>query len=86
MPLVVEHYRPSDGTPFSVTMDYFHSSYIELLMRYYFGIRIEEDKILFTPMTGEEFTVEGVRIGSDYYTFRQFRKSGRLVRKFHKTK
>lgn len=75
VPDIVEHYRPTDGFPFSQTHDYFHSCYIDILMTYWAGIRVfDNGEISFNPLCRVEFTVSGVQIGGRDYTFRQYRK------------
>lgn len=84
VPCIVEHYRYSDGTPFSVTFDYFHSCYIDLFMKYYAGITITERSVGFKPFTKDEFELLGVCIRGEYYDFRQYKENGRIKRKLTK--
>ena len=80
VPCIREHYRPSDGTTFSIYTEYFHSEWINLLMSYYLGIRVEEDGIDFCPATEECFSVSGVVIKGKSYRFTQEMKDGVLTR------
>ncbi len=81
VPDVVEHYRHTDGMPFSVTHDYFHSSYIDFVLGYYAGISVsDKGKVSFKPLTDEEFEISGVVIGGRSYNFKQLRDRGRLKR------
>ena len=85
LPDIVEHYRATDGVPFSVTHDYFHSNYIDLLMSYWAGIKVSADgKVSFKPLTRKEFSLEGVMIRGEEYSFRQYRKGGKLIKEIHK--
>lgn len=81
VPDIVEHYRPSDGTPFSTTHDYFHSSYIDLFMRYWAGISIKNDKVVFNPFTKEEFELFGVVINGKCYNLSQKKINNKLIKK-----
>ncbi len=85
VPDIVEHYRHSDGTPFSVTHDYFHSCYIDLLMKYWAGISVFGGEISFKPYTKEPFELKGVVIGEKTYTFRQYLCGNKLCRDFEFT-
>ena len=80
VPCIREHNRPSDGTTFSIYTEYFHSEWINLLMSYYLGIRVEEDGIDFCPATEECFSVSGVVIKGKSYRFTQEMKDGVLTR------
>ncbi len=81
LPDIVEHYRHSDGVPFSVTHDYFHSTYIDLVLGFWAGIRADGKVPAFKPLTDEEFSVEGVAICGKIYDFCQYREGGKLKRK-----
>lgn len=82
IPDILEHYRYSDGTPFSSTHDYFHSGYIDLLMKYWAGIRVENNKkVVFRPFTREAFELKGVVIGGVSYNFRQYYEGTKLCRR-----
>lgn len=82
-PVITEHYRPSDGYSFSQTCDYFHSTWIDLFMKYYAGIMIDENTITFSPFTKEEFTLTNVVIGGKKYEFTQKNINGNLVKEFY---
>ena len=82
VPDILEHYRYSDGTPFSSTHDYFHSEYIDLLMRYWAGIYVDNNKkLVFQPFTREAFEIDGVVINSRAYNFRQYYEGKKLRRR-----
>lgn len=81
VPDILEHYRYSDGTPFSSTHDYFHSGYIDLLMKYWAGIRVENQKVTFQPLTRDAFALTGVVIGGISYDFRQYYEGTKLCRR-----
>lgn len=83
-PCIVEHYRPTDGVPFSPQTEYFHSEWVNLLFSYYFGINITERGVTFYPLTDEEFTVEDVVIKGKSYTFSQKLENGKLTKKVTK--
>jgi hypothetical protein len=78
----VEHYRHTDGVPFSVTHDYFHSCYIDLLISYWAGISADiGGRISFKPLTKEPFELDGIVINGKKYRFSQSRENNRLVRR-----
>ena len=79
---MVEHYRHTDGLPFSVTHDYFHSCYIDFVMSYWAGISVSDNgRVKFSPLTDEEFEISGVELNYKTYNFKQYRENGRLKRK-----
>lgn len=76
-PMVLEHYRPTDGVTFSGTCDYFHSTWIDLFMKYYAGISVnEEGQVVFSPFAQEEFVLDGVLLGGNSYRFEQKKEQG----------
>jgi len=75
-PMVLEHYRPTDGVTFSGTCDYFHSTWIDLFMKYWAGIGVTDDTITFSPFVQEEFVLEDVRIAGKSYRFEQRKEQG----------
>lgn len=81
-PLITEHYRPSDGYSFSQTSDYFHSTWIDLFMKYWAGIRIDEKGVSFSPLTDEEFTLSNVMIDGKKYEFTQRNTGGKCEQFF----
>ncbi len=68
-PVICEHYRSDDGASFSQVVDYFHSSWIDLFMRYFAGISFDGETPAFRPFAKEPFTLSGVRLGSCLYDF-----------------
>ncbi len=78
VPMVLEHYRPSDGVTFSGTCDYFHSTWVDLFMKYWAGINIDNGKISFKPFTKQEFVLDNVCIGGKLYRFEQTEQDGQL--------
>ena len=81
IPDIVEHYRPTDGKPFSIAHDYFHSTYIDLLMSFWAGISVKNNKVTFSPFTQEEFELNGVIINGKSYNFKQYKHNRKLVKK-----
>lgn len=77
-PCIVEHYRPTDGVPFSPQTEYFHSEWVNLFLSYYLGIHVSKDDVTFDPVTSEEFTIDGVIINGESYTFSQTLENGKL--------
>lgn len=72
MPVICEHYCPTDGRTFSQQFDYFHSKWIDLFMKYYVGIVVENGNLIdFKPLAKEEFELKNVKIGNDIYDFKQ---------------
>lgn len=76
VPCILEHYRPGDGVTFSRSVDYFHSAWIDLFMKYWVGIDVENDEVTFEPFSDEEFELEGVIIGNKEYTITQQNNNG----------
>ncbi len=68
-PIICEHYRTDDGASFSQVIDYFHSSWIDLFMRYFAGISFDGDAPSFNPFTKEPFALYGVKLGDHLYDF-----------------
>lgn len=79
-PIINEHYRPTDGYTFSRTCDYFHSTWIDLFMKYWAGIRVDEDGVTFSPLTEDEFEINSLMLGGKKYKFTQTKTDGRLQR------
>ncbi len=69
IPLICEHYRPDDGACFSQFTEYFHSSWIDLFMRYFAGISFDEAEPVFEPFAKEPFALYGVKLGNHDYDF-----------------
>lgn len=81
-PCITEHYRPGDGRSFSSAADYFHSAYVDLLIRYWAGIDADGEQITFDPFTREEFELRNVRLLGRTYTFRQRLSNGKLTAEY----
>lgn len=75
-PMVVEHYRPTDGVAFSSTCDYFHSKWIDLFMKYWAGISLENGEVVFKPFAECEFTLRDVQLGEKNFNFEQKLENG----------
>lgn len=71
VPMITEHYRPTDGHSFSCTCDYFHSVWLDLFFHYWAGIHVTGEKIHFSPFTNEKFTLRHVSLLGKTYTFVQ---------------
>ncbi len=84
LPRIAEHYRSTDGASFSPYHEYFHSTWISLFMRYWAGIRVEDGKVNFKPMTREPFTLEDVRILGERYCLRQYMEDGKICKEVKK--
>lgn len=80
VPMITEHYRPTDGVSFSEVCDYFHSTWIDLFMKYWAGIRAEANGIAFEPYAECEFELRHVCVGGRSYTVKQFAEDGKLKR------
>ena len=74
IPDIVEHYRPTDGKPFSVAHDYFHSTYIDLLMSFWAGITVKNGNISVKPFTKENFEINGLVVNNTSYRISQKNK------------
>ena len=79
-PCIFEHYRPTDGMSFSPFADYFHSEWLNLLLKHWAGIHVCEEDVEFTPITTEEFTVKNVMLRGKIYNFSQKNENGKLIR------
>jgi hypothetical protein len=79
LPCTVEHYRVSDGYPLSPYTDYFHSKWIDLFLSYWAGIGYADGRVSFTPMTKEDFVIDGVILGGAAYRFESKTEEGRRV-------
>lgn len=79
-PLITENYRPNDAKSFSISCDYFHSTWIDLFMKYFAGITVSENSVEFSPLTDEEFTLSDVVIHGKHYTFTQKNVNGELIK------
>lgn len=68
IPCAVEHYRGSDGVPFSTYVDYFHSNWLNAFFKYWIGVRLEGDEPRFEPYTAMDFELSGLCIGDREYS------------------
>jgi len=75
LPVIVEHYRNSDGSNFSPVTDYFHSLWIDVFMKYYVGLDITGETLTAHPFTNADFTLTGVNFRAAAYCVSQ--KAGR---------
>ena len=68
-----EHHRPTDGARYHSTTDYFHSAWIDPLIRYWAGIRIQDDlkTVVFDPYTEEAFSLRRVPVLGEELSFEQ---------------
>ena len=68
-PYLVEHYNPESGEPLSDEVDYNHSYWIDLVISFVAGIRVEEDKIVVDPLQLglQWFTLKNVLIRGHRY-------------------
>lgn len=82
VPISNEHVRPSDGARFRRINDYFHSAWLDPLIRYYFGISMYEDKasLTFDPFTDEEFELYNLPIMGRELSFIQQIKDDVITR------
>ncbi len=66
-PIIYEHYNPETGKPISQEEDYFHSTWIDLIVSYVAGvIPLPGGKVAFSPIDCgfESFSLRGVRVAS----------------------
>ncbi len=68
-PVICEHYRSDDGACFSQYVEYFHSSWIDLFMRYFAGISFDGDTPTFKPFSKKPFALYGVKLANHIYDF-----------------
>ena len=54
MPCLVEFYDSKTGAPLSEEADYFHSFYIDLIVRHLAGIEPTEKGVVFHPLRTEK--------------------------------
>jgi hypothetical protein len=74
VPCAMEHLRPTDGSNFRrQVVDYFHSAWLDSTFSYWAGIRVTDkrDKVIFDPLTKEDFTLGNVPAGGRELTFSQ---------------
>ncbi|GAA5122307.1 hypothetical protein JIN84_09805 [Luteolibacter yonseiensis] len=74
VPCAMEHLRPTDGSNFRrQVVDYFHSAWLDSTFSYWAGIRVTDkrDKVIFDPLTKEDFRLENVPSGGRELTFVQ---------------
>lgn len=69
LPYLVEHYNSLTGECISDDVDYSHSYYIDLVIRYIAGVSVEENQI----------TVDPVNIGLDYFSLKNLIIRGHRV-------
>ncbi|MFA6074476.1 MAG: hypothetical protein WCV63_00775 [Negativicutes bacterium] len=80
-PCAIEHHRPSDGARFRSIVDYFHSAWLDSLYSYYFGVRIEVDRLEFKPFFQGAFKLENITIGRVQFSFvQEVAADGRLIK------
>lgn len=65
-PYLVEHYNPETGEPLSDEVDYNHSYFIHLVLRYIVGIETSETQVIIDPLEIglESFKCENIIIGN----------------------
>jgi len=66
-PIIYEHYNPETGKPISQEEDYFHSTWIDLIVSYVAGIvPLPDGQVAFNPIVCgfESFSLQGVRVAS----------------------
>lgn len=82
LPRAAEHVRPDDGAICGSAWDYFHSSWIDPMIRYWCGISLSDDlrSFVFDPFTEDEFRISGVPLGGREFVFEQRRVNGAQMR------
>lgn len=78
-PMIYEHYNPETGQPISQEEDYFHSTWIDLIVRYVAGITpMPGGRVEFHPIDCglESFSLRGVRVASHVIDVEFDRKTG----------
>ena len=66
-PMIYEHYNPETGRPISREEDYYHSSWIDLIVRYVAGVTpLPAGRIEFRPIDCgfESFSLHGIHVAS----------------------
>ncbi|HEY1120792.1 MAG TPA: hypothetical protein VGE67_04295, partial [Haloferula sp.] len=74
VPCAMEHLRPTDASNFRrQVVDYFHSAWLDSTFSYWAGIRVTDkrDKVIFDPLTKEDFELKNVPSGGKELTFVQ---------------
>ncbi len=80
VPMVTEHYRPTDGVSFRDTCDYFHSTWIDPFMKYWAGVRKTDSGIVFEPFAECEFEIRNISVGGKTYCVRQYKENNEMKR------
>lgn len=69
-PVIYEHYNPETGRPISQEEDYYHSSWIDLIVRYVAGI---------TPLPGGKIEFHPIDCGLDFFSLHGVHVAGHRV-------
>lgn len=86
VPVICEHYRPTDALCFSPYTEYFHSQWINIFISHWAGIGVDESgEITFAPATTDDFELDCVVIRGEKYRFSQTKKDGIRLCSFSKT-
>lgn len=80
-PTIKEHYRGSNGIPFSTYHDYFHSVWLDLFFKHYVGISVNENGIEINSFADEDFKVDGIVIKGEKYEIVKKGKEVKLIKK-----
>ncbi|MEK7950780.1 MGH1-like glycoside hydrolase domain-containing protein [Luteolibacter soli] len=82
VPCAMEHLRPTDASNFRrQVVDYFHSAWLDSTFSYWAGIRVTDkrDKVIFDPLTKEDFELKNVPAGGKELTFVQENGTRRVL-------
>ena len=77
-PYLVEHYNPENGELLSDEPDYNHSFWMDLIVTYVAGVRLEEDRIRIAPLRlgFRRFELTNIKIRGHVYDVRWSEKDG----------
>jgi hypothetical protein len=81
-PYLVEHYNPETGEPLSDEVDYNHSFFLDLIMKYVVGLQVYRDKIVLDPLDVglDSFTCNNINIRGHKLNISYIRNKSFLVR------
>lgn len=82
VPVSLEHVRPADGARFRKINDYFHSAWLDPFIRYWLGIRANDEsgRVTFDPFTEGEFEIRDLPVNGNELTFLQKYEDGVVLR------
>ena len=89
VPCAREHHRSTDGARHMPTADYFHSAWIDPFIRYWIGVRIEDDltTVIFDPFSKENFSIRNLPVlGKELSFVQRKNQTGERVKEVFNSK